>query len=86
MNKLQPVHLGEVLKNDFIEPFDLSTALAKALGVTLPVSTKSFAIVGELLLELHCVWRDISMQAHGVGTTCRSYMILRLLHKQNLMP
>ena len=35
MNKLQPVHLGEVLKNDFIEAFDLSaTALAKALGVT----------------------------------------------------
>ena len=35
MNKLQPVHPGEILKHDFMEPFGLSaTALAKALGVT----------------------------------------------------
>ena len=35
MKKLQPVHPGEILKYEFIEPFGLtSTALAKALGVT----------------------------------------------------
>ena len=35
MIRLQPVHPGEVLKHDFMEPFGLSaTALAKATGVT----------------------------------------------------
>ncbi len=35
MNKLQPVHPGEILKYEFMEPFGLSaTALANALGVT----------------------------------------------------
>ncbi len=35
MKKLQPVHPGEILKHDFMEPFGLSaTALARALGVT----------------------------------------------------
>ena len=35
MTRLGPVHPGEVLKHDFMEPFRLSaTALAKAIGVT----------------------------------------------------
>lgn len=35
MTRLDPVHPGEVLKQDFMEPFALSsTALARALGVT----------------------------------------------------
>lgn len=35
MTRLNPVHPGEVLKNDFMEPFGLSSnALAKAVGVT----------------------------------------------------
>ena len=35
MTRLEPVHPGEVLKHDFMEPFGLSaTALAKAIGVT----------------------------------------------------
>ena len=35
MTRLEPVHPGEILKHDFMEPFGLSaTALAKALGVT----------------------------------------------------
>ncbi len=35
MTRLEPVHPGEVLKHDFMEPFGLSaTALAKALGVS----------------------------------------------------
>lgn len=35
MTRLEPVHPGEVLKHDFMEPFELSaTALAKAIGVT----------------------------------------------------
>ena len=35
MTRLEPVHPGEVLKYDFMEPFGLSaTALAKAIGVT----------------------------------------------------
>lgn len=35
MTKLEPVHPGEILKHDFMEPFGLSsTALAKAIGIT----------------------------------------------------
>ena len=35
MTRLEPVHPGEVLKYDFMEPFALSAAtLAKAIGVT----------------------------------------------------
>lgn len=35
MTRLDPVHPGEVLKHDFMEPFALSsTALAQELGVT----------------------------------------------------
>ena len=35
MTRLEPVHPGEVLKHDFMEPLGLSaTALAKAVGVT----------------------------------------------------
>lgn len=35
MTRLEPVHPGEVLKHDFMEPFALSSnALAIAIGVT----------------------------------------------------
>ena len=35
MTRLEPVHPGEVLLYDFMEPFGLSaTALARAIGVT----------------------------------------------------
>lgn len=35
MTRLDPVHPGEVLKHDFMEPFALSSnALARAIGVT----------------------------------------------------
>lgn len=35
MNRLEPVHPGEILKCDFMEPLALSAAtLAKAIGVT----------------------------------------------------
>ncbi len=35
MTQLKPVHPGEVLQHDFMEPFGLTaTALAKAVGVT----------------------------------------------------
>ena len=35
MTRLEPIHPGEVLKHDFMDPFGLSaTALARAIGVT----------------------------------------------------
>ena len=35
MTRLEPIHPGEILKHDFMEPYGLSsTALAKAIGVT----------------------------------------------------
>ena len=35
MTRLDPVHPGEILKHDYMEPFGLSaTAVARAIGVT----------------------------------------------------
>ena len=35
MTRLEPIHPGEILKHDFVDPFGLSaTALARAIGVT----------------------------------------------------
>ena len=35
MTRLEPIHPGEVLKHDFMEPFGLSSSsLARAIGVT----------------------------------------------------
>jgi len=35
MKRLEPVHPGEILKQDFMEPYGLSSnALARAIGVT----------------------------------------------------
>ena len=35
MARLDPIHPGEILKHDFMEPMGLSdTALARAIGVT----------------------------------------------------
>lgn len=35
MTRLEPIHPGEILKHDFMDPFGLSaTALARAIGVT----------------------------------------------------
>ena len=35
MTALEPVHPGEILKHDFMEPLELSaTSLARAIGVT----------------------------------------------------
>ena len=35
MTALEPVHPGEILKHDFMDPWELSaTALARAIGVT----------------------------------------------------
>ena len=35
MTALEPVHRGEILKHDFMEPLELSaTSLARAIGVT----------------------------------------------------
>ena len=74
MNKLQPVHLGEVLKNDFIEPFDLSaTALAKALGVTP-------ARINEIVRDRRGITAGTPLRlARYFNTDARSWLNLQVL-------
>lgn len=56
-DKAQPLHPGEILRKDFMEPAGLSaTALAKALGVTPPrindILRKRRGITGDTALRL----------------------------------
>ena len=47
MTRLEPVHPGEVLKHDFLDPFGLSaTALARSIGVT-PTRVDLAAVAAE---------------------------------------
>ena len=69
MTRLEPVHPGEVLKHDFMDPFGLSaTALAKAIGVT-PARINEIVrgrrgIYGR---DRACGWRAISTPTPAVG-------------------
>ena len=72
MTRLEPIHPGEVLKHEFMEPFGLSgTALAKAVGVT-PARTNEIVhgrrgITAETALRL----------ARYFNTDARSWMNLQ---------
>jgi len=70
MTRLEPVHPGEVLKHDFMDPFALSsTALAKAIGVTrvAGIVRGRRGITAETALRL----------ARYFGTDARSWMTLQ---------
>jgi len=72
MTRLRPVHPGEVLKQDFMEPFSLSArALAKAIGVS-----------PRRINEIVCGRRGISAEtalrlARFFETDARSWMNLQ---------
>ena len=72
MTLLEPVHPGEVLKHDFMEPFGLSaTALAKAIGVTP-------ARIAEIVRGRRGVTAEIALRlARYFGTDARSWMNLQ---------
>ena len=70
--RLEPVHPGEVLKHDFMEPFALSsTALTKAIGVT---STR----VNDIVRGRRGITAETALRlARYFGTDARSWMNLQ---------
>ncbi|MYE17655.1 MAG: HigA family addiction module antidote protein [Gemmatimonadetes bacterium] len=69
---MDPVHPGEILKHDFMEPFDLSsTALARALGVTP-------ARINEIVRCRRGINADTALRlARYFGTDAQSWMNLQ---------
>ena len=76
MKKLQPVHPGEILKYEFMEPFGLtSTALAKALGVTP-------ARVNDIVLSRRGITASTALRlARYFNTDARSWINLQSLYE-----
>ena len=72
MTLLEPVHPGEVLKHDYMEPFGLSaTALARAIGVTP-------ARVNEIVRGRRGITAETALRlARYFGTDARSWMNLQ---------
>ena len=66
--RLEPVHPGEVLKHDFMDPFELSsTALAKAIGVTPARINEIVRGAGASPPRPPFVWRVISAPTPEAG-------------------
>ncbi len=72
MKRLDPIHPGEVLKHDFMEPFALSSAaLARAIGVTP-------ARIAEILRGRRGLTADTALRlARYFGTDAQSWMNLQ---------
>ncbi len=72
MIELEPVHPGEVLKHDFMEPFALSSnALAGVLGVTP-------ARINEIVRGRRGITADTALRvARYFGTDAQSWMNLQ---------
>ena len=72
MTRLEPVHPGEVLKHDFMEPLGLSaTSLAKAVGVTL-------ARINEIVRGRRGITAETALRlARYFNTDARSWMNLQ---------
>lgn len=70
---MRPVHPGEVLKKDFLEPLDLSAnALAKALRVPAPR-------INDVVLKRRAVSADTAMRlARYFGGDARSWLNLQM--------
>lgn len=72
MTLLKPVHPGEILKQEFMLPFNLSSnALAKALGVTP-------ARINEIVLQKRGITAETALRlARYFGTNAQSWMNLQ---------
>lgn len=70
--KLPPIHPGEILREEFMAPFGLSsTALANAIGVTP-------ARVNEIVRERRGISADTALRlARYFGTDAQSWMNLQ---------
>ena len=72
MTRLEPIHPGEVLKHDFMDPFAFSaTALAKAIGVTP-------ARIAEIVRGRRGITAETALRlARYFNTDARSWMNLQ---------
>lgn len=72
MKKLDPIHPGEVLKHDFMDPLGLSSnALAEVLGVTP-------ARINEIVRGRRGITADTALRlARYFGTDAQSWMNLQ---------
>jgi len=72
MNRLKPVHPGEILKQDFMEPFGLSSnALAKAINTTP-------ARINEIVRQRRGITAGTALRlAKYFGTDAQSWMNLQ---------
>jgi addiction module HigA family antidote len=70
--KLAPIHPGEILREEFMAPLDLSSnALAKAIGVTT-------ARINEIVRERRGITADTALRlARYFGTDAQSWMNLQ---------
>ena len=74
-NGMRPVHPGEVLREDYLKPLDMSVnALAKQLGI--PASR-----LNDIVLERRGVTPDTAMRlARYFGGDARSWLNLQTAH------
>lgn len=74
-NGMRPVHPGEVLREEYLEPLDMSVnALAKRLGI--PTSR-----LNDIVLERRGVTPDTAMRlARCFGGDARSWLNLQTAH------
>ena len=72
MTPLEPIHPGEILKHDFMDPFGLSaTALARAIGVTP-------ARINEIVRGRRGITAETALRlARYFGTDARSWLNLQ---------
>ena len=72
VNKLRPVHPGDILRHDFMEPLGLSAyRLAKELGVSIPT-------VNEIVRRRRAVTAEMALRlARYFGTTVQLWQNLQ---------
>ncbi len=72
MTRLKPVHPGEILKCEFMEPFGLSSnSLARAIGTTP-------ARINDIVRARRGITADTALRlAHYFGTDAQSWMNLQ---------
>ena len=75
MNKMRPIHPGEVLREEFMEPLNLS-ANALALAIRVPAPR-----VGDIVRERRRITPDSALRiARYFGTTAQFWLNLQMSH------
>jgi addiction module HigA family antidote len=68
-NGMRPVHPGEILREEYLEPMDMSAAaLARALGVSAPT-------VNDVVLERRGISADMALRLAAAFDTTPDYWV-----------